>query len=157
MDPTLLLALLGLAAAILVFAFARRRAPALVALAAAVTALSGAESVLMGAGHLFGVIARALSGRGAGDAPFAYDFRFYSLVLMGLLLIVPGLLALASVPGLTRRRLASWRIALWSNVVLLALNAPLAPIQGFAYVLGGLAAASVAALALARRHVAPPG
>lgn len=157
MDPTLLLALTGLAASVAAFLFARRRAPARLASTAAVVALCGAECLLLGAGHLFGVIGRALSGKGAGSASFTYDFRFYSLFLLGALLVVAGSLCLASIPGLAKRSLASWRMAFWSSAFLLALNLPLAPIQGFGYVLGGLSLAGIAALLHGRRLVTLAG
>jgi hypothetical protein len=149
-DPTALLALSGLIAAMLVFIAARRHAPTLLALVAALDTLCGSESVLLAGAHLTSIIGRALAGRGSGDAPFVYNFRFYSLVLTGFVIVVPGFLCLLSVRGLIRGEEAARRTALWASVALLAVNVPLTPIQGFAYALAAVALVNLAGLAFLR-------
>ena len=153
-DPTGLLALSGLIAAALVFFAGRRHAPTALALVAGLDTLCGSESVLLAGAHLTAVIGRALAGKGSGSAPFAYNFRFYSLVLTGLAIVVPGLLCVLSVKGLLRGEKAAWRRALWSSVVLLAVNIPLLPIQGFAYALAAVALFNLTALRVTQKRFA---
>jgi hypothetical protein len=147
--------LAGLVAAVVAFAFARRRGTvSSLSLAAALDVLCGLENVLLGSAHLAAVIGRALAGKGTRGAPtFHYDFSFYSLVLLGALLAAAGVICLTAVKGLTRGDPPAWRRAFGASVFLLAINAPLAPIQGSAYLLGGLALANLAGLAASRRAV----
>ena len=152
MDPTLPLAIGGLAASVWAFLHTRKRAPRSVAFASAVVALAGAECALLGVGHVYGVIERA-----ATRTDFVYDFRFYSLVLLGFVLAAAGLAALCVIPGLANRSIAAWRAAFWSSAFLAAINLSLGPIQGFGYVLGGLSVASVVALLAIRRSLPPAG
>jgi hypothetical protein len=151
--------LAGLVAAVTVFVFARRRgaAPSL-AVAAALDMLCGLENVLLAGAHLTAVIGRALAGKGTRGAPtFAYDFFFYSLVLVGVLLAAAGLICLTAVKGLTRGDLSAWQRAVWASAFLLAINAPLAPIQDFGYALGALALGNLAGLASSRRAARSAG
>lgn len=151
--------LAGLLAAVAAFVIARRRGavPSL-AVAAALDVLCGLENVLLAGAHLAAVIGRALAGKGTRGSPtFDYDFFFYSLVLLGALLAAAGILCLTAAKGLVRGDLPAWRKAFWASVFLLAVNAPLAPIQDFAYLLGGLALANLAGLAASRRSVRSAG
>ncbi len=102
--------------------------------------------------HLTAVIAQALLGRGSGSADtFVYDFRFYSLILVGAVIAVAGFLCLICARGLTRADTLAWKKAVWSTVVLLAINVPLMPIQGFAPGLAVFALLNLAALAASRK------
>jgi hypothetical protein len=151
--------LAGLLAAVAAFVIARRRGavPSL-AVAAALDALCGLENVLLAAAHLAAVIGRALAGKGTrGAATFEYDFFFFSLVLVGALLAAAGVICLTAVKGLTKGDSPAWRRAFRASVFLLAINAPLAPIQGFAYLLGGLALANLAGLVASRRALTSAG
>ncbi len=151
-DPTVLLALSGLIGAILVFFAGRRHAPTALALVAGLDTLCGSENVLLAGAHLTAVIGRALAGKGSGNAPFLYNFRFYSLVFVGLVIVIPGILCLISVKGLIKGHLSAWRRALWASLALLAVNVPLAPIQGFAYALAAVALVNLVALRVSRRR-----
>jgi len=83
--------------------------------------------------HLAAVIGRAISGQGFGGAAhFAYDFRFYSLLLLGLVIIIPGLVFVMHARRLTEGDAEAWRRALWASGALLLINIPLVPIQAFA-------------------------
>ena len=62
----------------------------------------------------------------------------------------------AQAPRLTTGDPHAWRRAVWSNLALIAVNAPLAPIQGPAYLLGGLALLALVVLWLARRSFGAP-
>ncbi len=76
-----------------------------------------------------------------GDA-FAYDFRFYSLVLVGVVAIIPAISGL--LPGRSRVRAAA---------LLLAINVPLIPLQDFAI---AFTIAGAATLAILLTDVDPP-
>lgn len=64
----------------------RRRAPWGLIGVAGLTAVCGLGVGLLGGAHLVGVIMGAVA---RGEA-FDYDFRFYSLVLLGALIFLPG-------------------------------------------------------------------
>ena len=99
------------------------------------------------------MIGRALSGKGTRGAPaFVYDFNFYSLLLVGFVIVVSGLLCLLSARGIARGDLLARRRALLSTLVILAVNVPLAPIQGFAYGLAILALFNLIGLAASRKR-----
>lgn len=137
-----------------VFLYGRRRqAPVALLVVAGADVFCGLGNALLGGAHLFGVIARALASRNSlGASAFTYDFRFYSLVLLGLLIAVPGFLCLVHARGLTRGDASARQDALWLTVWLLALNGPLIPLQGFAVLLSGLALLNLTALAVSRRR-----
>jgi len=83
--------------------------------------------------HLAAVIGRAFSGQGfGGEARFAYDFRFYSLLLLGVVIIIPGLIFVMHARRLTEGDAGAWKRALWASGVLLLINIPLVQIQAFA-------------------------
>jgi lysylphosphatidylglycerol synthetase-like protein (DUF2156 family) len=102
------------------------------------------------------VIGRALSGKGVeGASSFVYNFRFYSLVFVGVVIVVAGFYCLIAARGLTRADPLARRRALRASLVILAVNAPLAPIQGFAYGLSILALFNLIGLATSRRFLRP--
>ena len=111
---------------------------------AVIDGVCGGASVLFGTAHIVAIVGRAVGG------DFTYDFRFYSLCVLGLLLVVPGLLCARHVRGLARGTRAAWNAALWSSVVLLAVTGPLVPLQNFAIPLAALSLANIAALVLTR-------
>lgn len=120
---------------------------------AAIDGVCGAANLGLGAAHLVSVLSRAARGEGLGGADrFSYDFHFLSLLLVGLLLVIPGLLCLGQVRGLARGERSAWSVAAWSSLVLVALNGPLVPLQGFAPPLAGVAASNLAVLLLVRRR-----
>jgi hypothetical protein len=121
----------------------------------AVDALCGLSNFLLGSAHFFAVLGRGLRGTGlhAAAQAFIYDFRFYSLAMLGLLLIVPGVLCLRSARGLTRGEAIAWKNAFWASVVLVVVNGPLIPIQRFAILLGGFAVLNLVVLATSRQRV----
>ncbi len=148
------LVLMGVAVATLVFFFyVRRRSGLGVLLALGIFAFfCGLIIFVLSSLHLIAVISRPISGRGLGNAPaFTYDFRFYSLVLVGLLIAVPGFICVVAARGLTRDSASAWRTALWSNLLLLAVNGPLIPIQGFATGFSALALLNLAGLVASRK------
>ena len=84
------------------------------------------------------------------SASASYDFRFYSLLLLGVVGFVPGALGLGTWRGLTRGIEASWRRATRACFVLLMVNVPLIPLQDFAVAFSICGASVLAGLSLAR-------
>src|SRR5437867_3594111 len=95
----------------------RRQTPVMLLVVGAVDALCGLSNFLLGSAHFFAVLGRGLRGKGLHAAQaFIYDFRFYSLAMLVLLLIVPGVLCLRSARGLTRGEAIAWKNAFWASV-----------------------------------------
>jgi hypothetical protein len=140
-DPGTLVLLGVIAATLLFLVYARRRhAPVSLVAVGTIDFFCGLITFALAVLHLGAVVGRALLGRGfGGAASFAYDFRFYSLVLVGLLIAVPGFLCVLSAWGLSRGETSAWRRAVYSSGFLLMINVPLIPIQGFAIGLTGFA------------------
>lgn len=129
----------------------RRRVPHALVAVATINLFCGAVIAQLGTAHLVAVVGRALAGKGSGPSgTFIYDFRFYSLVLLGVMLIAAAVACLTSVRSLTRGDAAGRRVAVSATVVLLALNVPLMPIQGFAVGFSAFALVNLAALWLTR-------
>jgi hypothetical protein len=132
----MLIALIVLLAAIgaavwLVTDARRRRAPEPVV--GAIDLFCGLVTLGLMALHLVAVVGRAISGRGfGGQARFAYDFRFYSLILMAVVIIIPGLVFVMHARRLTDGDATAWKRALWAGGALLLINVPLVHIQAFA-------------------------
>ncbi len=100
--------------------------------------------------HLAAVLRRALR-----VDPFVYDFRFVSLILVGLFIAVPGVVCAWTARGIASGDHAAWWRAVWATLVLLAVNGALMPLQMPAVVLGSLAGVNlVALLALGRWRAA---
>jgi hypothetical protein len=141
-----------------VFGVRARRRGAAKELAAlgALTVFCGAVTIALATLHSLVIFMLRLAAwqKGAG---FGWDFRAYSLFLLAGVLITTGVLLVRSAPGLTRRELLAWRGAVAAAVALVAVNAPLAPLQGFAIALGLFALLTLVLLAAAKRWFpAPP-
>jgi hypothetical protein len=125
-----LLAAIG-AAVWLVTDARRRRAPE--PFVGAIALFGGLHTLGLMALHLTAVIGRAISGKGfGGEALFTYDFRFYSLLLLAVVIIIPGLVFVMDARRLTVGDARAWKRALWASGALLLINVPLVPIQAFA-------------------------
>jgi hypothetical protein len=113
----------------------------------------GLSNLLLGSGHLAGVIRRALEGKGFGGAPeFHYGFPFYAVVLLGVVLAGPGLGCLWQTRGLWQGENAARKSALRWSLLLLVLNAPLIPLQDFAVLLSIISGVNVIVLSLVRNR-----
>ncbi len=110
----------------------RRRAPAALVAVGAIDLLCGLLIVGPIALHLWTIVGRAVSGSGSEGGGFTYDFRFYSLVLVGLVILFPALVCVLRARRLTEGDLDSWKRVLRASGILLLVNAPLGPIQPFA-------------------------
>lgn len=106
----------------------------------------GLAIVLLMLVHLATIVALRLS----ASTPFHYDFRFYSLVLTGVAILLPGLVLLRAASGLAVGDADARRWAWRAVLALLALNLPLIPLQGFALGFSGGAGATALALVGAR-------
>jgi hypothetical protein len=80
--------------------------------------------------HSAEVVYRTVAARAAVTSSASiYNFRVYSLLLLGALLIWAGVVSLRAAPGLGRGSVEARRAALRASVAVLALVAPLIPIQ----------------------------
>jgi hypothetical protein len=111
----------------------RRRAPEPLATVGAIDLFCGLVILGLMALHLAAVVGRAVSGQGfGGEARFAYDFRFYSLLLLGVVIIIPAVVFVMHARRLTEADAEAWKRALWASGALLLINVPLVRIQAFA-------------------------
>ena len=92
-------------------------------LAAATSLFVGLLVIIMGLGHLYGVLVTATT------RSYAYDFRLAALLLVGMALVFGAALCLSAVRGLARRQRAPWGRALIGTVLLLLVFVPLGPVQ----------------------------
>ncbi|MGH9491905.1 MAG: hypothetical protein ACRD2K_00245 [Terriglobales bacterium] len=113
---------------------------------AVIDALCGLANLLLALGHLQGVFRKAFG----GPEPFNYNFHFYSVVMVGVLVAAPGLVCLWQVRGLAHGERQSWKSALGANLAVIAVNAPLLPFNDFPGVLIGCAAVNLIALGITR-------
>ncbi len=145
------LVLLAATSTTIVFGWARRHSGAASALVVAGTLAFGSGLVTVGlaAAHLLGVLIVEL-----GRSPLKYDFHVYALLLLGAMLAAMGARLAAAAAGVVRGEHTAWRRAVAAAVTLLAVNAPLAPIQGFAVALCIFVAIGLVALLAVRSRVA---
>lgn len=80
--------------------------------------------LLLGVGHFVGITVAAIQ-----RDPFIYDFRFYSELLVGGLLVAPSLYALRHSRDLRNGSRAAWRSVFAASLVILAVNLPLIPTE----------------------------
>ena len=110
---------------------------------------AGALIGTLGLSHLVAVITGAIN-RGH-QHQFVYNFHFYSVVLLGVLLITVGIMATIEAARLARGNRAAWRASLSVWTAILAINLPLVPLQGFAVLFSVLAALEIV---ISWRHAA---
>ena len=111
---------------------------------------AGALVGALGLAHLVAVVIVSI-GRGR-QHQFVYSFHFYSLVLLGVLLIAAGIMAASEAASLARGHRAAWRASLSVWTAILAINLPLVSLQGFAVLFSVLAAVELLLLGGMRRH-----
>ena len=110
---------------------------------------AGALIGTFGLAHLVAVVTVAIDRLLQNQ--FVYGFRFYSLVLFGVLLIVAGLMATVETTRLAQGQHAASRASLAIWTVILAINLPLVSLQGFAVLFSVVAALELLLLASIRR------
>ena len=79
--------------------------------------VSGLLNAILISIDLVAVLRRALR-----VEPFVYDFRFVSLILVGLFIAVPGLVCAWAARGIALGDGTAWWRALWATLVLMAVN-----------------------------------
>lgn len=124
----------------------RRRVRVGLALAATVDVVCGLIALGLASAHLIGILGVAVL-RALGTPPVpAYTLRFYSLLLLGMAVAVPGFLCVTSAKQLTEGQASAWRQACWATLWLLAVNVPLIPLNGFGTLLTMFAFANLLSL-----------
>ena len=103
--------------------------------------------------HSLDVLSRLAIGTSYAGEPFPYNFRVYSLLLLGAVLIALGLQLLQQVRGFARWNAAARSNALRTTCLVLAVSVPLLPVHAFfAVIITTLAVLSVLVLAGAKRE-----
>jgi hypothetical protein len=143
-------AVLVLAALVLFARKSRARAAPSAIAAGLVTLASGLVTMGLSVAHLVVVVNVAL-----GRSPLVYDFRLYSLLLLGIALTGLGLALALAAAGVTHGDPARTRLARNSALLLALINVPLAPLQGFAVLLAALAGVTLAAVYARGRNGSP--
>lgn len=101
--------------------------------------------------HCVDILSRLVAGSGHDGAVFTYNFRVYSLLLLGVLLIGAGVNLLRAALGLSRGMASARRSALRTLAVVVAIMLPLIPFQAFfAVPLGVLSAVTLPLVAWVR-------
>lgn len=108
---------------------------------------AGALIGALGVAHLAAVVIAAMDRQ-----QFVYNFRFYALVLLGVLLMTTGFIAATQAAPLARGHRVAWCASLSVWAAILAINLPLAPLQRFAVVFSALAVLELVLLISIRRH-----
>ena len=89
--------------------------------------------LLLSSCHFIVILSEIFLGKTLSDRiAFSYNFRFYSLLLLGAILIFLSCKLLKCSVGILNRDLGSLKSAINALLFLLAINIPLVPIQGFA-------------------------
>lgn len=131
--------------------------------AAGWTSFYGLALTAMMATHCVDVLANVMRGAGTrmDGLPWAYDFRLYSLLLLGVLLTVIGVRVLRTTPGLARGDAGARRDTAVHTLLVLGIALPLIPIHAFfAYIVTTLSALTLLVLGLVaqrRSTISPPG
>lgn len=136
-----------LAAAVFAVAMWRRGARGRRLLAGTWVFFYGLFLALMLSMHSAVILGLRLFERPAG-APFVYDFKLYSLLLVGAVFITQGVRYLRAAARLAAGDGAAKRAALRASCVVLALAAPMIPVQFFGIVLTAGGVVSIMALLL---------
>ena len=117
-------------------------------LVAAYTYFAGALIGALGVAHLTAVVVASIH----RQSRFLYDFRFYSLILLGAVLVVTGVMAAMQSGWLARGHRVAWRGSLSVWAAILAVNLPLVPLQRFAVLFSALAVLALLLLGGIRGH-----
>ncbi len=152
-DPALLVLFATIGATIWFATTARRRGAGALAAVGAVTFFCGALIASLGLVHTLAVTGRALSRLGPA---FEYDFRLYSLIMLGVVLIAGGVRCLTTAWNVARGDPRAWKAALEATTMLLVVNVPLMPIQGFAVGFSMFLMVTLLALIATRRRFVTP-
>jgi hypothetical protein len=151
-----LLALIGLLAAIgaaVWFAAGARRRGAPASRAGAIDLCCGLVTLGFMILHEAAVVGHIFSGKGfGGEARFAYDFRFFWLILLGGVISIPGLVFVMQARRLTDGDVTAWKRALWASGLLLVLSILLVHRDAIALDTALLAAINLVSLGAGRKQ-----
>lgn len=105
--------------------------------------------------HTSVILVFAFAGKSGetGEDAFTYNFRFYSLMLLGGMVLTLGLFCLRSARQISRGNISGWNRALRASIILILVCAPLIPLQFFAAIFAGSAILNVIGLILIRKQV----
>ncbi len=143
----------GGAIAVTVIATVRLRRVPLPTIRLLISAYGYFAGALIGTLGLAHVVAVAMVSIDRGrQQQFVYSFNYYSLVLLGVLLIATGLMAARESVRLARGHRAAWCASMSVWTAILAINLPLVSLQGFAVLFSVLAALELLLLGGMRRH-----
>ena len=107
------------------------------------------------AAHCIDILSRLYAGTGADGGVFTYNFRVYSLLLLGVMLIGAGINLLRAALGLSRGMASARRSALRTLGLVVAIVLPLIPFQAFFAVPLGVLSAVTFPLVAWFRDVSP--
>ncbi len=124
-------ALIGLGTIVFIGHMRRRGARGRRWFAGGVVGMLGIVLVVSMSAHCVDVVGRLLAGTGHDGEPFAYDFRAYALLLLGLVLIRLGADLLRACLRLGRSEPSARAGALRATALVLFLVVPLIPLQRF--------------------------
>jgi hypothetical protein len=110
---------------------------------------SGALIGALGSAHLAAVSVASIERWTLNE--FAYDFRFVSLLQLGVSLVAGGFIAAYYAVRTAIGEQDAWRVSLGIWTAILAINLALVPLQGFARLFSLLAAIALAMLVRQRR------
>ena len=144
---------LAFAAGIVVYIRAKSQgALAMPAICGAYDLAAGSFMFIFSVIHLIAILSQPFTGKSGRGETFEYNFRFYSLIIIGVLLAVPAFLCFRSARGLIWQASDSWNRAVRWSIVLLAVNIPLIPIQGFAVGFTAFTAVNLSLLFTSRKY-----
>lgn len=156
-DDKLVLSAITLGTVAAVLLLRHRGARGLRLFAAGWAAFYGVVLVAMLSGHCIEIGYNTLQGsRGFDGTPFAYNWRTYSLLLFGGVLIRLGVRALRAALGIGGGEAGARGRMLGTVGVVLAIVLPIIPIHPpFGYLISGISALTLAVVALAAREPDP--
>jgi hypothetical protein len=155
MHPEFLALLLKLAA-VAVFVIKARRAGARgrVLVVAGWSFWAGAAITVLLAQHCIMITQMAFSGVYTAQTGFAYDFRYYSLMLLAAVLMTQGVRMLKYSWSLARREEEAGRGLMRASLIVMAVTLPLIPIQIFCGILSAICLLNLLGLYFVRRRAA---
>ena len=144
----------------------KRRVPLMLGFASALQFLTSLLATFLMVLHIVGVVAhRIVQKKGAWvqNEPHIlfygvpYDFRLYSLVLLGVVMAILSVQGMIAAYGMLHaNRQCAFSEAIRSNALLLAITLPVMPLQPFAVMVVIPALCSIAVVEVVRRTMATP-
>jgi hypothetical protein len=130
----------------------------------AINGITGAIVAVLLSGHTVSVVAQRLASRRPDWQPgephatlfgVPWDFRFFALILFGVLGVACGVRCIDSAAGMASSRTGAVQQGVRASLAMLILFAPVIPLQHFALLTTALATLNLAALATLRSACSP--